>query len=147
MGLCEREPYAGNRRLFLGLGLFLAVALSGPLYGQMDMSGHAMSVQNQIDPAQLPPPRRMTGIGNLHLAISSKKPEAQVWFDQGLNLIHDYWDYESARAFEQSVRADPDCAICYWGLYEALSFYHGNEMGYAPAALARAGGLKNRAND
>jgi len=147
MGLCEREPYAGNRRLFLGLGLFLAVALSGPLYGQMDMSGHVMSVQNQIDPAQLPPPRRMTGIGNLHLAISSKKPEAQTWFDQGLNLVHDYWDYESSRAFEQSVRVDPDCAICYWGLYEALSFYHGNEMGYAPAALARAGELKDRAND
>jgi tetratricopeptide (TPR) repeat protein len=113
----------------------------------MDMSGHVMSVQTQVDPAQLPPPRKMTGIGNLRLAISSKKPEAQTWFDQGLNLVQDYWDYESSRAFEQSVRVDPDCAICYWGLYEALSFYHGNEMGYAPAALARAGELKAHAND
>ncbi|HEU5021027.1 MAG TPA: hypothetical protein VFT60_04030 [Bryobacteraceae bacterium] len=106
-----------------------------------------MSVQNQVDPAQLPPPRKMTGIGNAHLPISSKKPEIQMWFDQGLNLLHDYWDYESARAFQQSVRLDPDCAICYWGLHGALSFYHGNETGYAPAALARAEELKDHAND
>lgn len=147
MSLCEREPSAIRRRLFSSLWLFLAAGLNVPLHGQMDMSGHVMSVQKQVDPAQLPPPRKMTGIGNLHLAISSTKPEAQTWFDQGLNLLHDYWDYESSRAFEQSVRIDPDCAICYWGLYEALSFYHGNEMGYAPAALARAGELKDRAND
>jgi len=144
MSLCEREPSPGCRWL---IRLLLAAALSSAVYGQMDMSGHAMSVQNQVDPAQLPPPRKMTGIGNAHLTISSKKPEAQTWFDQGLNLLHDYWDYESARAFEQSVRIDPDCAICYWGLYEAESFYHGNETGYAPAALARADELKDHAND
>jgi tetratricopeptide (TPR) repeat protein len=142
MGLCEWEPYAGGRWFFVSLWLLLPAAL----FGQMDMSSHVMGTQIQVDPTQLQPPVRMTGIGNLHLAISSKKPEAQIWFDQGLNLIHDYWDYESARAFEQSVRVDPDCAICYWGLYEALSFYHGNEMGYAPAALARSGELKDQAN-
>ena len=43
-----------------------------------------------------------------------------MWFDQGLNLLHDFWDYESARAFEQAVRVDPNCAMCYWGLYNAL---------------------------
>lgn len=143
MSLCEREPSAGRRWLIFGFCLLLPASL----FAQMDMSGHVMSVQNQIDPAQLPPPRKMTGIGNLHLPISSKKPEAQMWFDQGLNLLQDYWDYESARAFEQSVRVDPECAICYWGLSGALSFYHGNEMGYAPAAMAHASELKSRAND
>jgi tetratricopeptide (TPR) repeat protein len=140
MGLCERKPLRGIAWLVL-------LAFPVTLAAQMDMPGHVMSVQNQIDPAQLPPPVKMTGIGNAHLAISSKKAEAQVWFDQGLNLLHDYWDYESARAFQQSVRVDADCAICYWGLYEALSFYHGNQTGYAPAALARAQELKDRAND
>jgi hypothetical protein len=65
----------------------------------------------------------MTGIGNAHLKITAN-PGAQIWFDQGLNLIHDYSDYESARAFEQSIRVDPKCAMCYWGLYKAESFYH-----------------------
>src|SRR3569833_737775 len=147
MDLCEREPSGSYWRRPLGFILLHAAGLISPLHGQMDMSGHVMSVQTQVDPAQLPAPRKITGIGNQHLAISSKKPEAQMWFDQGLNLVEDYWDFESSRAFEQSVRVDPDCAICYWGLNEALSFYHENEMGYAPAALARAGALKDHAND
>jgi tetratricopeptide (TPR) repeat protein len=86
----------------------------------------------------------MTGIGNVHMQITAT-PEAQMWFNQGLNLLDDFWDYESARAFEQSVRVDPQCAICYWGLYKALSFYHGTEQGYAPHALAKAVSLKSHA--
>ncbi len=73
-------------------------------------------------------------------------PEAQMWFDQGLNLLHDFWDYESARAFEQSVRVDPKCAMCYWGLYKAESFYHSTAKGYAGQALASASSLKGHAS-
>ena len=72
--------------------------------------------------------------------------EAQMWFNQGLNLLNDFWDYESARAFEQSVRADPNCAICYWGLYKAESFYHSTAQRYAGQALARALDLENHAS-
>ncbi len=73
-------------------------------------------------------------------------PEAQMWFDQGLNLLHDFWDYESARAFEQSVRVDPKCAMCYWGLYKAESFYHSTAKGYAGQALTSAVNLKRNAS-
>ncbi len=66
-------------------------------------------------PEQLPVPVKMTGIGNSHIAIKSS-PEAQAWFDQGLSLLHDFWDYESAKAFEQAIRVDPNCAMCWWGL-------------------------------
>src|SRR5580700_5169826 len=65
-------------------------------------------------PEQLPVPIKMTGIGNSHISIKAT-PEAQAWFDQGLSLLHDFWDYESAKAFEQAVRVDPKCAMCYWG--------------------------------
>ena len=51
-------------------------------------------------PGELPAPVKMEGIGNSHLAITAT-PEAQMWFDQGLNLLHDFWDYESERAFER----------------------------------------------
>lgn len=87
----------------------------------------------------------MTGIGTVRMRITAT-PDAQMWFNQGLNLLHDFWDYESARAFEQSVRADPKCAMCYWGLYEALSFYHGTERGYAPQAFAKAVSLEKHAS-
>ena len=57
-------------------------------------------------PEQLPIPEHMTGIGNSHISIKAT-PEAQAWFDQGLSLLHDFWDYESAKAFEQAIRTDP----------------------------------------
>jgi hypothetical protein len=112
-----------------------------PALAQMDMTGQTMETKDEMPPDQLPVPQKLTGIGNAHIQITAT-PEAQMWFDQGLNLIHDYWDYESARAFEQSVRVDPRCAMCYWGLYKAESFYHSTAQGYAGQALAKAVSLK-----
>jgi len=88
-------------------------------------------------PETLPPPIRMTGIGNSHIRIKAA-PEAQAWFDQGLNLLHDFWDYESAKAFEQAIRVDPKCAMCWWGLARAEQF-RGKETGpYVKHAMAEA---------
>jgi tetratricopeptide (TPR) repeat protein len=78
-----------------------------------------------VDPATLPQPVKMTGIGNGSMAITAANDDAKMWFNQGLNLLHDFWDYEAARAFEQAVRADSNCAMCYWGLYHAASFRSG----------------------
>jgi tetratricopeptide (TPR) repeat protein len=109
------------------------------------MAGHVMETRDETPPNELPAPQNMTGIGNVHIDITAT-PEAQAWFNQGLNLLHDFWDYESARAFEQSVRVDPQCAMCYWGLYQAESFYHSTAKGYAAQALAKAVSLKRHAS-
>ncbi len=92
-------------------------------------------------PESLPVPVKMTGIGNSRLTITAT-PEAQAWFNQGLTLLHDFWDYESERAFEQGVRVDPNCAMCYWGLYQALMFRNGEPNAYTAQALANAVRLK-----
>jgi predicted Zn-dependent protease len=112
----------------------------------MDMAAHCAGVtMKEIPPPEkLPVPIKMTGIGDSHLAITAT-PEAQMWFDQGLTLLHDFWDYESARAFEQSVRVDPKCAMCSWGLYEALMFRSGSVTAYSQDALANAVRLKEHA--
>ena len=104
---------------------------------------HTAGMQMKTLPApdSLPPPVKMTGIGNSHLAITAP-PEAQAWFDQGLTLLHDFWDYESERAFEQGVRVDPKCAMCYWGLYQTLMFRNGEPNSYTAQALANAVRLK-----
>jgi hypothetical protein len=104
---------------------------------------HSAGMQMKTLPApdSLPVPIRMTGIGNSHLAITAT-PEAQAWFDQGLSLLHDFWDYESERAFEQGIRVDPNCAMCYWGLYRALMFRNGEINSYTRDALANAVRLK-----
>ena len=72
------------------------------------MACHSAGMQMKTLPApdSLPAPVEMTGIGNSHLTITAT-PEAQAWFNQGLTLLHDFWDYESERAFEQGVRVDP----------------------------------------
>jgi tetratricopeptide (TPR) repeat protein len=127
--------------------LLLALSFAAPLaLAQMNMPGHAMEMQDETPPGELPVPQKMTGIGNVHMQITSA-PEAQMWFNQGLNLLHDFWDYESACAFEQSIRIDPQCAICYWGLYKAESFYHSTAQGYAGRALEKAVSLKDNGSE
>ena len=114
-------------------------------YAQFGMACHPMDTRVEVAPEQLPPPQKLAGIGNAHIRITAT-PEAQMWFDQGLNLLHDFWDYESIRAFEQGVRVDPQCAMCYWGVYQAEKFRHSNSAYFADPALAKAVSLKGRAS-
>jgi tetratricopeptide (TPR) repeat protein len=95
-------------------------------------------------PEQLPVPVKMTGIGNSHITIKANA-EAQAWFDQGLSLMHDFWDYESAKAFEQAIRVDPNCAMCYWGLASAEGSRGDAAEAYSKKALAKAVELKGHA--
>jgi len=128
------------------LVLLVSLGFAPPrMPAQMNMGSHVMEMQDEIPPAKLPPPVHMAGLGNAHLEITAAS-EAQIWFDQGLNLLHDYWDYESARAFEQGVRVDPNCAMCFWGLYQAESFYHSTAQGLAGDALRKADMLKEHAS-
>ncbi len=134
-----------GRRIVRRICFFAAFLGPLPALAQMTMPSHARDTRNETPPDQLPAPQKMTGIGNVSMRITAT-PEAQMWFNQGLNLLHDFWDYESARAFEQSIRVDPQCAMCYWGLYEAESFYHSNAKGYADQALAKAVAFKRHAS-
>lgn len=127
----------------------LAVADSAALVAQqtMPMDGnHNMADMTPIPPPEeLPVPIRMTGIGNSHITIKAS-PEAQVWFDQGLSLLHDFWDYESAKAFEQAIRVDPNCAMCWWGLAQAEGFRGSDKQVYGNRAVAEAMRLKGHAS-
>jgi tetratricopeptide (TPR) repeat protein len=62
------------------------------------------------------PARLMEGAGKVHLPITTKSAEAQVFFDQGLALLHSFWMYEADRSFEQAARLDPECAMAQWGI-------------------------------
>src|SRR5262245_66402074 len=64
-------------------------------------------------------PWKIEGIGRTHFPITTSKPEVQEWFDQGHTLLHSFWYYEAERAFRWSLKLDPECAMCYWGLARA----------------------------
>jgi hypothetical protein len=131
--------------LLCALLLVVLWALLPPLAAaQTSMAGHAMGTLDETPPDKYPIPQKLTGIGKVHIKVTAT-PEAQMWFDQGLNLLHDFWDYESVRAFQQSVRVDPQCAMCYWGLYQGLTFRRSSTKQFADQALAKAVSLKNHA--
>lgn len=57
-------------------------------------------------------------LGELSFTITTASPRAQSYFDQGLRLAYAFNHAEARRAFRQTQKLDPDCAMCYWG--EAL---------------------------
>jgi len=124
----------------------MIVAPAAAQTDMMNMSSPVMEMKDEIPPEQLPAPVKLSGIGTVSMPITAT-PEAQTWFNQGLNLLHDFWDYEAARAFEQAVRVDPQCAMCYWGLYRAESFYHSTSPDFAAVSLAKAVRLKDHASE
>ncbi|HEV2499649.1 MAG TPA: tetratricopeptide repeat protein [Terriglobia bacterium] len=63
----------------------------------------------------------MTGIGNASLRITTKSPEAQAYFNQGLRLLYAFWYFESYRAFRECATLDPSAAMAYWGMAQALA--------------------------
>src|SRR5262245_46058886 len=60
-------------------------------------------------------------LGRVHFAISCSQA-AQTTFDRGIALLHSFWYDEAERTFSQIVRAEPACAMGYWGI--AMSLYH-----------------------
>ncbi|HWB19778.1 MAG TPA: hypothetical protein VG711_05720 [Phycisphaerales bacterium] len=65
--------------------------------------------------------RQYPGFGAYSRPISTKSPEAQKWFDQGMQLLYGFNHDEAIRSFLQAAALDPDCAMAWWG----ASYAHG----------------------
>jgi tetratricopeptide (TPR) repeat protein len=101
------------------LGCFLAsLLMCGSLFAQMPAS-HTPA-KSAVPAAAAKPVGLMTGIGNLHHPVSTKKAQAQQFFDQGLRLIYAFNHAEAARSFQHAADLDPRLAMAYWGVAEAL---------------------------
>jgi tetratricopeptide (TPR) repeat protein len=91
-------------------------------------------------------------LGTWHRAVTTASPEAQRFFDQGLNLAYGFNHAQAVAAFEEAARLDPDCAMAYWGKALALGPNINMPMGStaeAPAweALQKAVALAPQASD
>src|SRR5258706_238068 len=62
----------------------------------------------------------MTGLGSLHHPVSTAKPEAQRFFDQGLSLVFAFNHDEAVRSFKRAAELDPEMAMAWWGVALAL---------------------------
>ena len=54
-------------------------------------------------------------LGTLTDPVTTRAPEAQRFFDQGLRFAYAFNHGEAARAFRKAQSIDPTCAMCYWG--------------------------------
>ncbi len=65
------------------------------------------------DPSEAP---LFDNLGNDHYPITTKSELAQTYFNQGRKLANSFNHAEAARSFQEAIRKDPECAMCYWGL-------------------------------
>jgi len=66
----------------------------------------------------LPAPKLMTGVGHSKMKIETKSAKTQDYFNQGVSLLHDFWDFEAYRAFKEAIRNDSAAIMPYWGLLQ-----------------------------
>ena len=58
-------------------------------------------------------------LGKVHFATSCNEV-AQRRFDRAMRYQHSFWYAESKEIYQEAIKADPDCAIAYWGMALAL---------------------------
>lgn len=73
----------------------------------------------KMGPAEKPA-TLMSGLGSLHHPVSTTKPEAQRFFDQGLSLVFAFNHDEAVRSFKRAAELDPQMAMAWWGVALAL---------------------------
>lgn len=75
--------------------------------------------------------------------ISTASPEAQRWFNLGLNWCNGFNREEGAKCFRKALETDPECVMAHWGIAYAVGpFYnlawreYGEQEANASAKLA-----------
>ena len=61
------------------------------------------------------------GLGRAHMETSCA-PAVQAGFDRALVLLHNFWYPRALTQFQEIQKADPDCAMAYWGA--AMTYNH-----------------------
>jgi tetratricopeptide (TPR) repeat protein len=83
-------------------------------------------------------------LGAYSRRVSTRSPEAQRWFDFGLNWCYGFNHEEALKCFDKALSFDPGCAMAHWGMaYAAGPFYNltWREHGAAEAGQAARRGF------
>ena len=63
-------------------------------------------------------------LGPYSREITTSVPEAQIWFNRGLNWCYAFHHEEAVRCFDRVVELDDQCAMGYWGRAYAIGPYY-----------------------
>ena len=85
--------------------------------------------------------------------ITTTSPDAQLWFDRGLNWVFGFNHYEAIKCFRKALEHDDGCAMAHWGIsYASGPNYnlpwvrydpHGRQMALAASYDAMQDALKH----
>ncbi len=115
------------KRLFFAILLLIPVVAVG---------------QHSHAPAKDPKPVLLeAGLGDIDHPVSTKNPEAQKFFNQGLAYVYAFNHEEAIRSFKQASQLDPQLAMAYWGVALALGSNY-NVPADANALLEAYGNLQ-----
>lgn len=107
------------RTLFVG-SLLTTLLLTYPIGWTTSAIAHTQSAHaEQIASVPVTTPL-FENLGNYSHPISTRNPQAQRYFDQGLILSYGFNHAEALRSFQQAAQLDRNCAICYWGMAYVL---------------------------
>jgi len=112
------------------IALLLLLAASGSLSGQ-----ESSDVELPAS-FEAPMPLFTKGLGTFTRTVTTDSPEAQAFFNQGIQLMYSFATEDAARSFREAQLRDPECAMCFWGEAWAWGPYLNGPMG--PGALPRA---------
>lgn len=98
------------RRALNAATIAIAIVITAPLAAQAPAGSTATGARVPL----------YTDLGSHHWAITTRHPDAQRYFDQGLRLAWAFNHEEAVRAFEEGEHLDPTCAMCAWGVAWAL---------------------------
>lgn len=77
----------------------------------MKSMGHMMALANSVPAATA----LLKGYGTGGFTVKTSNPEAQAYFNNGMQLAHAFAHKASIAAFRRAEQLDPDCAMCVWG--------------------------------
>ena len=90
-----------------------------------------------LDPSQKAPAQADVDqqFGNVHFETSCNEV-AQRRFNRAMRYQHSFWYEQAKEIFEEAAKADPSCAIAYWGV--ALTLLNNPHMQF-PLPIWRPG--------
>jgi tetratricopeptide (TPR) repeat protein len=102
------------RRSMLGLGVLSALTV---VRATAQEHQHPPGMPTTDSAAETPV---YDNLGSLHKEVTTNSPVTQQYFDQGLRLIYAFNHDEAIKSFQQGIKHDSTCAMCYWGIAYAL---------------------------
>lgn len=86
----------------------------------LSLISSASAQQHAHDSSAMKPATLIPGLGDVNHPVSTRNPEAQRFFNQGLALAYGFNHDEAVRSFKRAAELDANLAMAHWGIALAL---------------------------